>query len=57
VTYHEEVTYVTVRCGRCQNEQEARASARTTRCRECGRTCSLTVPADGPNVIPFRRTA
>lgn len=57
VTYHEEVTYVTVRCGRCRNEQEARAGARTARCRECGRTCRLSAPAAGPNVIPLRRTA
>ena len=56
VTYHEEVTYVTVRCGRCSHEQETRVSAQTTRCRGCGRTCRLTAPAD-PNVIPLRRTA
>jgi ribosomal protein S27E len=57
VTYHEEVTFVTVRCGRCRNEQEARAGAKTARCRECGRTCRLTAPDAGPNVIPLRRTA
>lgn len=58
VTYHEEVTLVTVRCGRCGNEQEARASAQTMRCRPCGRTCRVAVPASDPNVIPIlRRTA
>lgn len=56
VTYHEEVTFVTVRCGRCSHEQETRASAKTTRCKGCGRTCSL-APAGDPNVIPLRRTA
>jgi ribosomal protein S27E len=58
VTYHEEVTLVTVRCGRCSHEQEARATARTTRCKKCGRSCRLAVPVTGPNVIPLlRRTA
>jgi peptide subunit release factor 1 (eRF1) len=57
VIYHEEVTLVTVQCGRCGHEQEARATARTTRCKECNRSCRVAVPADGPNVIPFRRSA
>ena len=56
--HHEwSATYVTVQCGRCGNEQETRASARTTRCRACSRTCRLTAPAAGPNVIPLRRSA
>jgi ribosomal protein S27E len=56
VTYHEEVTLVTVRCGRCSHEQETRASAQSTRCKGCGRTCRLTA-SPAPNVIPLRRTA
>jgi ribosomal protein S27E len=57
VTYHEDVLFVTVRCGRCSHEQETRASARTTRCKACGRSCRLNAPAADPNVIPLRRSA
>ena len=56
VIVHEEYTLVTVRCGRCAHEQEARVTARTARCTACGRTCRL--PRESaPNVIPLRRSA
>lgn len=56
VVVHEEYTVVTVVCGRCGHEQEARAESKTTRCKACDRTCRL--PAvTAPNVIPLRRTA
>ena len=57
VVIHEEYTLVTVRCGRCHNEQEARAASKTTRCTACGRTCRIAIAAGDPNVIPLRRTA
>jgi hypothetical protein len=58
VTVHEEYTLVTVRCGRCGHEQEARAESNTTRCTACRRTCRLTFAAPAAeNVIPLRRTA
>jgi hypothetical protein len=51
-------SYVTVRCGRCSASFEARAECKTTRCKECGRTCRLSHPAEAsPNVIPLRRSA
>lgn len=53
---HEEYTLVTVRCGRCQHEQEARAESNTTKCTACGRTCRLP-RATAPNVIEMRRPA
>lgn len=55
-----ETTYVTVRCGRCGSEFDARAECKTTRCKGCGRTCRLNRAADaGPNVVllPGRRSA
>jgi hypothetical protein len=56
VVIHEEYVLVTVRCGRCQHEQEARAESKTTRCGACNRTCRL--PRESaPNVIPLRRSA
>jgi hypothetical protein len=56
VVVHEEYILVTVRCGKCGHEQEARAESKTTRCTACGRTCRL--PREtAPNVIPLRRTA
>lgn len=58
VVIHEEYTLVTVVCGRCRNEQEARADSKTTRCRACGRTCRVATAPSDPNVIPLlRRTA
>lgn len=57
VEYHEVVTYVTVECGRCGHRQEARDSAKTTRCKGCGRNCRVAAPVTDPNVIPLRRTA
>jgi NADH pyrophosphatase NudC (nudix superfamily) len=58
VTYHEDVTYVTVQCGRCGHRQEARATSKTARCKECNRSCRIGTPAAGPNVLPFiRRSA
>lgn len=50
--------WVTVRCGGCGHEFEARAECKTTRCKnkKCRRTCRLDCPA-GPNVIPLRRSA
>lgn len=54
VIYHEEFTLVTVRCGRCSHEQEARSTASTTRCKGCGRSCRVAVPETDPNVIPIR---
>ena len=59
VVIHEEYVLVTVRCGKCGHRQEARAESKTTRCKECDRTCRLpsAAPADG-NVVPFfRRSA
>jgi len=53
-------SYVTVRCGQCGTEFEARAECKTTRCKnkDCRRTCRLDHPAEAsPNVIPLRRTA
>lgn len=51
-------SYVTVRCGKCGTEFEARAECKTSRCKNCGRACRLTPPASaGPNVIPMLRTA
>ena len=57
VTVHEEYLLVTVRCGRCSHEQEARATARTARCTACGRSCRVRLPVAAPNVIPLRRSA
>lgn len=57
VVVHEEYVLVTVRCGRCQNEQQARAESKTTRCTACGRTCRIPVAPAGENVIPLRRSA
>ena len=57
VIYREEFTLVTIRCGRCGHEQEARATAKTTRCTGCGRSCRVAAPETDPNVIPLRRTA
>lgn len=59
VVYHEELTLVTIRCGRCEFEQEARATANTTRCKSCGRNCKVAAPATDPDVIPIfsRRSA
>lgn len=56
VVIHEEYVLVTVRCGRCGHEQEARAESKTTRCTACDRTCRLHRET-APNVIPLRRTA
>jgi hypothetical protein len=56
VVIHEEYVLVTVRCGRCSHEQEARAEGKTTRCTACGRTCRLSAPP-AENVIPIRRSA
>lgn len=51
-------SYVTVRCGKCGHEFEARAECKTTRCKECNRTCRLDSPAGSAlNVIPLRRSA
>lgn len=48
-------TYVTVRCGRCGTEFDARAECKTTGCKKCGRTCRLDRAAQaGPNVVPLR---
>jgi ribosomal protein S27E len=56
VVIHEEYTLVTIRCGKCQHEQEARAESKTTRCTACGRTCRL--PREtAPNVISLHRSA
>lgn len=50
--------WVTVRCGRCGHQVEARAECKTTRCTQCSRTCRLDHPAGAdPNVIPLRRSA
>ena len=57
VVIHEEYTLVTVRCGRCSHEQEARAGLKTTRCAACGRTCRLPVIPPGGNVVPILRSA
>lgn len=57
VVIHEEYALVTVRCGRCGHEQEARAESKTTRCTACGRTCRLPVAPVGENVIPLRKSA
>jgi ribosomal protein S27E len=58
VVIHEEYTLVTVRCGRCKHEQEARDTAKTTRCQACGRNCKV-LPATpaAPNVTPIRRAS
>jgi ribosomal protein L40E len=56
VVIHEEYVLVTVICGRCGHEQEARAESKTTRCRACDRTCRI-LPAAAPNVFPLRRIA
>jgi hypothetical protein len=56
VIVHEEYTLVTVACGRCGHEQEARAESKTTRCKACDRTCRL-LPAAVPNIFPLRRIA
>lgn len=56
VVIHEEYTLVTVQCGRCGHRQEARATSKTTRCQECGRSCKIAPPA-APNVTPLRRIA
>lgn len=55
VIYHEEFTLVTVQCGRCSHRQEVRATAKTTRCKECNRSCRVAAPVADPNVIPFLR--
>lgn len=55
VEVREDYTLVTVRCGRCEHEQEARAESKTTRCTACGRTCRLPVTPPGENVVPFLR--
>jgi ribosomal protein S27E len=57
VEIREEYTLVTVRCGRCDHEQEARAESKTTRCTACGRTCRLPSALPAENVIPLRRSA
>ena len=57
VEYREEFTLVTVQCGRCGNRQEARDTAKTTRCRECNRSCRVAAAETDPNVIPIRRSA
>ena len=50
-----ETRLVTLRCGRCGAEFDARSECRTTRCGNCGRVCRLdTAQQAGPNVIPFR---
>ena len=51
-----EYTLVTVRCGGCGHEQEARATSKTTRCKSCDRTCRLNAET-APNVHPLRRSA
>jgi hypothetical protein len=56
VVIHEEYTLVTVECGKCGHQHEARASAKTTRC-ICGRNCRVDAPTADPNVIPLRRPA
>lgn len=55
VTYHEEFTLVTVQCGRCEHRQEARATAKTTRCTECNRSCRVAIPETDTNVVPILR--
>jgi hypothetical protein len=56
ITCEYSFTYVTVECGRCGSRHEANAESRTTKCRECGRTCRMDrAAAQGPNVIPLRR--
>jgi hypothetical protein len=57
VIIHEEYVLVTIRCGKCGHEQEARAESKTTRCTACGRICHLPRPSAGENVIPIRRSA
>jgi hypothetical protein len=57
VVIHEEYVLVTVECGRCGNRQEARATSKTTRCKECDRACRVAAPDGDPNVTPLRRTA
>lgn len=57
VVVHEEYTLVTVKCGKCQHEQETRAESKTTRCVACGRTCRLPSALPAENVVPFRRSA
>ena len=50
-----ETALVTLRCGRCGDEFDARSECKTTRCGKCGRVCRLdTAEQAGPNVIPFR---
>lgn len=50
-----ESTYVTLLCGRCGHEVQARHDANTARCKNCYRVCQLGTAAEaGPNVIPFR---
>ncbi len=51
-----ETQLVTVRCGRCGREFDARAECKTTRCQACGRVCRLDGAAEAsPDVIPIRR--
>jgi hypothetical protein len=57
VEIREEYTLVTVQCGRCGNRQEARSTAKTTRCKECNRSCQVAAASADPNVIPLRRSA
>jgi ribosomal protein S27E len=57
VEIREDYVMVTVRCGRCEHEQETRAESKTTRCASCGRTCRLPSALPGENVIPLRRSA
>jgi hypothetical protein len=49
-------TLVTLRCGRCGSEFDARAECKTTRCKRCGRVCLLGTELP-LNVIPLRRPA
>jgi tRNA(Ile2) C34 agmatinyltransferase TiaS len=49
-------TLVTLRCGRCGSEFDARAECKTTRCKRCGRVCRLDTATElAPNVTPIRR--
>ena len=52
-----ETVLVTLRCGRCGHEFDARAECRTSRCKRCERVCRLDTAAAAANVTPIRRRA
>lgn len=55
---HWECLVVTLMCGRCGSEFEARAECKTARCKQCNRVCRLDkAPEMGPNVISLRKRA